>query len=101
RNRFGRHISGPLYRGDQTIQLLLRLHGDRQSKPALEIGDNRMQRTRGMEGRALQPDDEMTIRSNPARKRRAQSRLADSRFARQQGDLTLPFAGGLPSLEQQ
>ena len=55
----------------------------------------------GMERRALQTDEEMALRCNPARQGHAHSRLPDPCFACQQDKLTLAFARGLPSLEQE
>src|SRR5947209_16015435 len=60
-----------------------------------------MQRTMGMERRALQTHDEMALRGNPAPQGHAHSRLPDPCFACQQDNLTLAFARGLPSLEQE
>ena len=86
---------------DHSIQFLLRLHVERQSGHAFEIREDRMQRTIGMERRALQTDDEMALRRNPARQGHAQSRLSNPCFARQQDHLTLAVARGSPSPKQQ
>src|ERR1700676_5449620 len=56
-----------------------------------------MQRTMGMERRALQTDEEMALRCNPARQGHAHSRLPDPCFASQLDHLALAFARGLPS----
>src|SRR5258705_1335349 len=94
-------MAGLLHLSDHSSEFLLRLHVERQSSYPLEIGDDRVQRTMGMERRALQTDEEMALRCNPARQGHAHSRFTDPCFAHQQDHLTLAFARGLPSPEQQ